>query len=869
MPPCALLGDDVNSRVATAHAVETDLGPEIPATRITPPHVSRRWLPRPRLNARLGVPPEKRLVLVTSAAGFGKSSCLAAWCRQLTLAGVPVAWLTAERPDVDVHAFFADLAAALQRIGSGMGDDVIEVVGRRGRTVPTGLLENLIVKAIAAQPTPVVVVIDDYHTIAGPAIDNAVDGLLAHAPENLRLVIAGRSAPSIRLGKLRAADEVLEISPSDLAFDFEEARSFLRERCEIEIPAHDVAALLEATEGWAASLQTVAIAASSPSNLQRVLRSAIGQPQLLRRYLREEVMQDLPAGLREFLLKTSILDAFNADLAAAVAGVTDAGNVLAEVERRQLFLVSLDDEGQWYRYHHLFGECLRKELVHAHPAEVDSLHLKAAEWLAGARRWGEAVRHALEAQAPERALAIVEGCAMELVYHGDYLTLTGLLKRLPGKSWRQSVKLELAYAWALAYSGDRAEAESVLADIATRLPSLPPDEARGIEVETKLVRLTIAAIGDRTDHILRILHENPELWQCRDPWAADVVNVGASVSYAYAGEHQHSHECLPCKHPFKRVYQLVVQGIDWWRQGRTQFAENEWSRALDLALAEFGARSISAVVAQCLFAQIQYERGQFEALERALANRLDFIEEVAPSDGLIGAFTSLAWACASRGRATDGEALLNRLRILGKTRGWFRVEAVATLELLRLGANFGIGDASHLAHRAGEVLAHETMPPEPSTFREALQCFGLGAAFFAALNGFDATHLDRLQAIVDGFDARDNAPLVIRAHLLLARSCVQHGAAERAGRAMTAAVAHAQNAGTMQTIRDAGTWARALAPQLVGAKEPSIASPVPVPERQSKADPRVVITPPARVRRRERVRPPWRPSACARRKCSS
>ncbi len=799
-------------REDASRKVDTDLGPEIPATRITPPHVSRRWLPRPRLNARLGVPPDKRLILVTSAAGFGKSSCLAAWCRQLALANVPVAWLTAERPESDVHAFFADVAAALQRTGQGIGDDVMELVGRRGRTVVPALLESLIIKAIAAQPTPVVLIIDDYHAIAGPAVDEALSGLIAHAPDNFRLVIAGRSAPSIRLGKLRTAGEVLELTPADLAFDFEEIRSFLRDRCEMEVAAPDIATLLEATEGWAASLQTIAIAMRSPQDLQRVMRSMIGQPQMLRRYLREEVMQGLPGPLRDFLLRTSILDAFNAGLAGAVAGESEAANLLTEIERRQLFLVSLDDDGQWYRYHHLFSECLRKELMQTWPDEVAVLHLRAAEWLCGARRWSDAVRHALEANAPEHALAIVESCAMELVQRGDYLTLTSLLKRLPEASWRNSITLELAYAWALAYSGVRVETEEVLARVAARLPGLQASEAGAFEIESKLVAMTIAAFADRSDHITRILAENESLLTVRDAWARDVVNVSGSFAFAYANEYGRSRECLPCIHPFKRVYQLIVNGIGWWRQGRAPLAEQEWSRALELSLTEFGARSISAVASQCMFAQIQYERGQFEALERALLNRLDFIEETVPTDGLIGAMTSLAWSRVWSGQAGEAEALLNRLRILGKTRGWLRAEAVATLDLLRLGADHGIGDPGHLADRASDVITREPMPSAMSTVREAMQCFRLAAMFNAALNGFAATHLDRLQAVVDEFDAHHGVPLTIRANLMLARACLQHGATDRARRAMAAAIARAQNAGMMQTIRDAGPWSLALMP---------------------------------------------------------
>ncbi|HJW50391.1 MAG TPA: LuxR C-terminal-related transcriptional regulator [Burkholderiaceae bacterium] len=814
----------MNDRATPARLAEVDLGPEVPATRITPPHVSRRWLPRPRINARLGVPPDKRLILVISAAGFGKSSCLAAWCRQLTLANVPVAWLTAERPNDDLHTFYAELGAALRRTNLGVGDDVVEIAGRRGRNVSPRLLEDLIVKAIGAQPSPVVLVIDDYHAIAGPEVDEAIAGLLAHAPENLRLVIAGRSAPAIRLGKLRAAGEVLELAPADLAFDLEETRSFLRDRCQIEVPARDVAALLETTEGWPASLQMIAISMRSSTDLRRVLRSAIGQPQLLRRYLREEVMQELPPALRDFLLRTSILDAFNASLAAAVSEVTDSAEMLAEIERRQLFVVSLDDDGQWFRYHHLFGECLRKDLEQTYPHELAELHLRAAEWLAGARRLSEAVRHAMEAKAPERALALVENGAVELVYQGDYLTLTALLKRLPEQRWRQSVKLELAYMWALAYGGVRIETEEILADLVARLPTLTPDEARSVETETKLIRLTIAAFMDRSDHIRRLLSEDPALFASRDPWASDVVNVCASFAHTYAGEHERSREFLSCNHPFKRVYQHLASGVGWWRQGRTRFAENEWNRALEIALSEFGARSISAVSAQCCLAQIQYECGQFEGLELALASRLEFIEEVTATDALAGAVTSLAWSRLARGEPADAEALLNRLRVLGKARGLLRMEALATLELMRLGADHGVGDASHLAQRADEVLKGEEMPSEPSTFREALQCFRLARAFNAALNGFDAGNLDRLHEVVTEFDAQHGVPLAIRARLLLARACVQHGATERATTAAMDAFGRAHDAGMSQTVRDAGHWMRALVPQLFAANEPPTAA---------------------------------------------
>ena len=805
-------------KAGSAHALVEglDLGPEFLATKIAPPHVGSRWIARQRLLARIGVPPAKQLVLVNAPAGFGKTSLLAAWSRELSLAGIRPAWLSVDAHDADLHHFFGYVAAALNAAEPAIGSDVIELVGRRGRAVQPTLVVHLLLDSIAAHPGRVVLVIDDYHAAAGTAIDQALSDLVVHAPPNFHVVIAGRGAPPLRLARLRAADQVLELSPEDLAFDQDEVRAFFVRTSGFALAPQEVAQLRAFSEGWPACLQFAAISMRRKQDLARVLRAPRSPAREIASYLRDDVLQGIEPELRSFLARTSILERFNSALAGAVAGVANARSLIEASERRQLFLISLDDRGEWFRYHALFASCLREVADREMAGELPELHRKACEWFAGEQLWSEAVRHAMAAGDADRALAIVEECAMDFVRRGDFLTLTGLLQSFPDGAWRQSVPLQIAYAWALAYCGAAAGATAVLADVESRSAAMRLEERRHVESSILLIRLTIAAITDDTESCIEFLGQADPALGDHDAWASDIVNAVAAFVHLNAGETRRAREFLPCLHPFKRVYQQFIIALSWLREGRPLDTERELARAQELALGEFGARSISNLVCLAALAPLQYERGDFDAIELGLGNRLGMLDEVAPTDCVLMGYVGLAWSRVASGRFAEAEALLHHLREMCAKRHWLRGEAWALLELIRFRIARGAPDLDDLAPRCREIGVGN-MPAARSTRSEAILCARLGAAVCAALSRVDTRSLDDLAAIVEQVNGAANVPLAVKANLLFAYTCFDRGATERARFAMGEALRLARSAQMMRSVDNSGAWARDLAAGLSGA----------------------------------------------------
>jgi LuxR family maltose regulon positive regulatory protein len=251
----------------------------------------------------------------TLMAGFGKTSLLAAWSRELSLVGIRPAWLSVDAHDADLHYFFGYVAAALNAADPAIGSDVIELVGRRGRAVQPALVVHLLLDSIAAHAGRVVLVIDDYHAAAGSAIDQALSDLVVHAPPNFHVVVAGRGTPPLRLTRLRAADQVLELSREDLAFDQDEVRAFFVRSSGFALAPQEVAQLRAFSEGWLACLQFAAISMRRKQDLACVLRAPRSPAREIASYLRDDVLQGIESELRSFLARTSAFGSSSAPAA--------------------------------------------------------------------------------------------------------------------------------------------------------------------------------------------------------------------------------------------------------------------------------------------------------------------------------------------------------------------------------------------------------------------------------------------------------------------------------------------------------------------------------------------------------------------------
>ena len=360
----------------------------------------------------------RKLTLISAPAGFGKTTLVSEWIAALppteSGAGVRVAWLSLDEGDNDPARFLMYLAAALQTIAPQIGAGVLAAL-QSPQPPPSEALLTTLLNEIAAIPDRVVLVLDDYHALDSPPIDQALTFLIDHLPPQLHLIIATREDPAIPLARLRARGQLNELRAADLRFTSAEAAEFLNHTMGLGLSADDIAALEARTEGWIAGLQLAAVSMQGRSDTASFIGSFTGTHHFVIDYLLEEVLQQQSADIQTFLLRTSLLDRLCGPLCEAVL-LTAAGSgqtTLEQLERANLFIIPVDSERCWYRYHHLFRDLLRKRLRQSlTPEEVAALHIRASQWLEDQGLMLEAFQHAAAASDIDRATRLIENKAM-------------------------------------------------------------------------------------------------------------------------------------------------------------------------------------------------------------------------------------------------------------------------------------------------------------------------------------------------------------------------------------------------------------------------------------------------------------------------
>ena len=385
------------------------------ATKLHIPAPRPRTVGRPRLIERLddGLASGRKLTLISASAGFGKTTLVSEW-----IAGSerPAAWLSLDEGDNDPARFLTYLVAALQTVAANVGAGMLGVL-QSPQPPPIESILTALLNEIAALPNPFTLVLDDYHAIDAKPIDQAISFLLEHLPSRVHLVIATREDPHLPLARLRARGQLTELRAADLRFSPAEAAGFLNQVMGLSLSADDVAALETRTEGWIAGLQLAALALqgtrSTPSHQDTTgfIKSFTGSHHFVLDYLVEEVLQQQPESVQAFLLRTSTLDRMCGPLCDAVLLDPSAAGqeILEYLEHANLFVVPLDNERRWFRYHHLFGEFLRKRLGQSlAPEGIAELQIHASEWFEGNGLTFEAFRQATAARDVERAERLIE-----------------------------------------------------------------------------------------------------------------------------------------------------------------------------------------------------------------------------------------------------------------------------------------------------------------------------------------------------------------------------------------------------------------------------------------------------------------------------
>jgi len=438
--------------------------------RYSIPPVRMGLVHRPRLFRLLDEGLHRKLVLVSAPAGYGKTTLLSAWAKQ---GPAKVGWLSLDEGLNDLTRFLSHLIAAAQAIQPEAGGEALAGlraagpdVGSRRHPLDISAGESILagfVNSFADQPSPAALVLDDYHLIDSAPVHRAVAFLLDHLPQSLHLVIATRADPPLPLSRLRGRNELLEVRARDLAFTPEEATAFLNGVMGLRLDQDDIVALGVRTEGWVVGLQMAALSLQGEENARGFVHAFTGSHRYILDYLVEEVLAKQNEAVQEFLLKTSLLDRMTESLCEAVLEREGAQAMFASLEQANLFLVPLDEERRWFRYHHLFAELLRNRLVQTCANEVPGLHLRASEWF---ERHGypiDAVRHARLAGDLERATGLIEAYAPEMMMHGDLATVDRWLDALPPEVVRGRPWLCVHHARVHVYAGREDEAESLLA----------------------------------------------------------------------------------------------------------------------------------------------------------------------------------------------------------------------------------------------------------------------------------------------------------------------------------------------------------------------------------------------------------------------
>jgi LuxR family transcriptional regulator, maltose regulon positive regulatory protein len=475
------------------------------ATKLYIPRPRPNVVSRPRLLSRLNEGLHGRLTLISAPAGFGKTTLASEW-----LAGGPrpAAWLSLDEADRDPARFLTYLVAALQTMVPTLGEGVLGMLQSSQPPPPEAILVALL-NDLATLSEPVILVLDDYHVLDAQAIDQALAYLVDHLPPRLHLAIATREDPALPLARLRAWDQLTEVRAADLRFTPAEAAAFLNQVMGLSLSAEDIAALERRTEGWIAGLQLAAISMQGQQDTAGFIRSFTGSHHFVLDYLLEEVLGQQSERVQAFLLRTSILDRISAPLCDAVVRDPAAfgRETLDYLERANLFLVPLDNERHWYRYHHLFAELLRQRLKQSAVSSVGDegsaiaeLHRRASQWFEDNGLEIEAFHHAVAAGDVERAARLLEGKGMPLQFRGAVAPVLDWLESLPEAALDARPALWVMYASALSMTGHLAGVEAKLQAAEAALQGIEPDEqTRNLIGHIAAIRALLAAARNEAD----------------------------------------------------------------------------------------------------------------------------------------------------------------------------------------------------------------------------------------------------------------------------------------------------------------------------------------------------------------------------------
>src|SRR5271166_772228 len=560
----------------------------IVATKLQVPEPPRRAVPREALVQAVACAEDARLTLFAAPAGSGKTTLLSAW-HAAPYERRPFAWLSLDDEDNDPVHFWDGVIAALATIQPGVGQRAQSALHAPGTSL-TGTVIPLLINEVGETLPSSVLVLDDYHVICSREVHSSLAYLLEFLPAILHVAIASRSDPPLPVGRIRARGQLTEIRTGELRFNSRDATAMLS-AMGLELAPAELEQLLSRTEGWAAGLQLAGLSLRGRKHPGTLIATLAGDDRQITEYLGVEVLDSLPEELLSFLMRTSVLERLHPSLCDVMTGSSDARALLAEAERRNLFLTRLDSAQGWFSYHQLFRDLLRHRLEIEHPSMVSELHRRAAAWYASAGYLAEAIGHAVAGGDVERTGELVAAHWNEFFNRGRVATVSRWLAALPDDLIAADSGLWLATVWTAMDRGRLDEVRPWLEQPAAKATA--SEDAREREAWRRLLR---GLHSFKTGDLRAAVATSAEL---RDDAAENS--------------------------PFWRTVAGCLLAITLWWIGDPSAAETELR--LVIGLAEADENSLAAVYALGYLALIEVDRARDSEAEDYLQRFDDLARE--------------------------------------------------------------------------------------------------------------------------------------------------------------------------------------------------------------------------------------------------
>ena len=653
------------------------------ATKLRPPALDPHQVLRAAVTEAVTQAGSARLVLVRAPAGFGKTTAMAQCRACFEEVGVATAWLTLGATDNDPACFLAYLDAVL--------DELTPAGGRAATVMPAqsalGEFALMLMDRLSSIAFPFALFLDEFELVQAPGVVALVSEMLERLPAGGRLVIGSRSLPTLRLGRLRAAGQLLEIDAQRLRFSLEETRSFFGKRSALGLGGDDLVLLHRKTEGWVVALWLARLALEGQEQRSVFISRFSGTEAGLAEYLAEEVLAQQSEQVRSLLLRTSILREISAPLCEVLMPGLDSQATLRQLANANTFLIPIEGRPGSWRYHSLFVTFLRAQLQREIPEAVAGLHQAAARWFAGEGRPVPAIDHLIEGGDAVQAVQLLSSHAMPLLTQGRLRLLTRWFDALPPLALRDSPLLQVVYAWAVCFTRGP-QAAIALMQAASIEQSVEPE----VRVHVAALQASLLALLDRWEEAYVVARHGQQLLPSPSVYAdAALVNVAANAATAI-GLFTEARELLDMARQsqgrstsaFHRMYSETIEGIIDTVQGRLRQAQARFRLAVQTTQVSSLSAAHGNAWAGLLYAASIYEGNDLEQAGRLLQIYLPMARDAWLPDHIILGHTILSRIAFSEGEIDQAFQALSELEYLGHERRIPRLAAAARLERARL-----------------------------------------------------------------------------------------------------------------------------------------------------------------------------------------